>query len=161
MRKFTQKHLQSMQEQADSAIKHMVAVGMGDEKTLRERFEKGIDAARDFLEPSGNVDLARAGLLFIESYKDLPLLSWPRRLLDEIVAFEQSMLHFRSHHARMVERMIGRRIGTGGSSGVDYLDETVKYRVFEDLWKVRTILIRADALPELSKPEYYDFADQT
>ena len=61
----------------------------------------------------------------------------------------------------MVERMIGRRIGTGGSSGVDYLDQTVKYRVFEDLWKVRTILIRPDALPELSKPEYYDFADQT
>ena len=161
MSKFIQKHIQSMQEQANSAIEHMVSVGMGEEETLRARFEMGIESARDFLKPSGEVDLARAGLLFIESYKDLPLLSWPRRLLDEIVAFEQSMLHFRSHHARMVERMIGRRIGTGGSSGVDYLDQTVKYRVFEDLWKVRTILIRPDALPELSKPEYYDFADQT
>ena len=161
MSKFIQKHLQSMQEQANLAIEHMVSVGMGEEETLRARFEMGIKSARDFLKPSGEVDLARAGLLFIESYKDLPLLSWPRRLLDEIVAFEQSMLHFRSHHARMVERMIGRRIGTGGSSGVDYLDQTVKYRVFEDLWKVRTILIRPDALPELSKPEYYDFADQT
>ena len=34
------------------------------------------------------------------------------------------MLLFRAHHARMVERMIGRRMGTGGSSGVDYLDAT-------------------------------------
>ena len=49
------------------------------------------------------------------------------------------MLLFRSHHARMVERMIGRRMGTGGSSGVDYLDATTKYRVFVDLWAVRTL----------------------
>ena len=57
------------------------------------------------------------------------------------------MILFRSHHARMVERMIGRRMGTGGSSGVDYLDMTLKYRVFTDLWAVRTMLVKRDALP--------------
>jgi tryptophan 2,3-dioxygenase len=57
----------------------------------------------------------------------------------------------------MVERIIGRRMGTGGSPGVDYLDMTLKYRVFVDLWSVRTILIKKQALPSLEKPEFYGF----
>ena len=101
---------------------------------------------------------SRAGLLFIESYPELPLLSWPRRLIDAFVGLEQSMLLFRSAHARMVERMIGRRMGTGGSSGVDYLDATTKYRVFVDLWAVRTMLVKRDALTDVTSPEYYGFA---
>ncbi|MBI32129.1 MAG: tryptophan 2,3-dioxygenase, partial [Euryarchaeota archaeon] len=48
--------------------------------------------------------------------------------------------------------------GTGGSSGVDYLDATTSYRVFTDLWSVRTILIRPDLRPELMNPEFYGFA---
>ena len=58
----------------------------------------------------------------------------------------------------MVERMIGRRVGTGGSSGVDYLDKTTKIRIFTDLWAVRTVLLPAEVLPELEKPEFYGFA---
>ena len=48
-------------------------------------------------------------------------------------------------------------VGTGGSSGVDYLDMTTKYRVFVDLWSVRSILIKKSALPELQSPEFYGF----
>jgi tryptophan 2,3-dioxygenase len=62
------------------------------------------------------------GILFIESYADeLPLLAWPRLLLDPIVEIEENFLLFRYFHARLVERMIGRRVGTGGSSGVGML----------------------------------------
>ena len=68
------------------------------------------------------------------------------------------MLLFRSAHARMVERMIGRRMGTGGSSGVDYLDATTKYRVFVDLWAVRTMLVKRESLVDVSQPEFYGFA---
>ena len=67
------------------------------------------------------------------------------------------MILWRSAHARMVERMIGRRIGTGGSSGVDYLDMTTKYRVFIDLWSVRSVLIKKEALPPLQNPDFYEF----
>ena len=42
------------------------------------------------------------------------------------------MVNFRHRHARAVEKIIGRRVGTGGSSGVNYLDETTKIRVFHD-----------------------------
>jgi tryptophan 2,3-dioxygenase len=101
----------------------------------------------------------RAAIVFIESYRELPLLAWPREVLDSIVALEQSFLVFRQRHARMVERVIGRRTGTGGSAGVDYLDQTaLRYRVFPDLWAVRTLLIRRDVLPPVSDPQRYDFA---
>ena len=64
---------------------------------------------------------------------------------------------FRQRHARMVERVIGRRTGTGGSAGVDYLDQTaLRYRVFRDVWAVRTLLIRETALPAARvRPEAY------
>ena len=68
------------------------------------------------------------------------------------------MLLFRTHHARMVERMIGRRMGTGGSSGVDYLDATTKYRVFVDLWAVRTLLVKRERLPDVKEAEFYGFS---
>jgi len=62
---------------------------------------------------------------------------------------------------RMVERIIGRRVGTGGSSGVDYLDATLKYRVFNDLWGVRTLLIKKESLPTLLHPAFYGFTGES
>ncbi|MCB9781001.1 MAG: tryptophan 2,3-dioxygenase [Alphaproteobacteria bacterium] len=100
----------------------------------------------------------RAALVFIESYRTLPLLAWPRLLLDTIVETEEQLVLFRTRHARMVERVIGRRIGTGGSSGVDYLDQTTGVRVFHDLWTVRTLLLPRRELPALDQADYYAFA---
>jgi tryptophan 2,3-dioxygenase len=100
----------------------------------------------------------RASLLFIESYRDLPLLAWPRLLLDSIVEVEEQFVLWRNRHARMVERVIGRRVGTGGSSGVDYLDQTARMRVFPELWSVRTLLLPRTEVPDLLHPEVYGFA---
>ena len=131
------------------------------EEDMSNRFKDVNKQASEFLKPDGKCNRSRAGLLFIESYRELPLLSWPRKLIDTMVELEESMLLWRAAHARMVERMIGRRIGTGGSSGVGYLDRTTKYRVFIDLWGVRTILIKKEALPELLNPEFYGFVGAT
>ena len=158
MTEFVESHISSMIEHGEKVISHMVKIGHGDEETIRPRITAGIDAAREFLLPRGEVSFARAGLLFIESYRELPLLSWPRRLVDAVVDLEESMLLFRSHHARMVERMIGRRRGTGGSSGVDYLDMTLKYRIFTDLWAVRTMLVKREAIVDPKNPDFYGFA---
>ena len=49
---------------------------------------------------------------------------------------------------------------TGGSPGVDYLDNTTKYRVFRELWAVRTILLPREALPDLHNKELYGFLDE-
>ena len=155
---YVDRHLEIMRAHGEQSIAHMVAIGHGEEENIRPRIESGITGAEEFLRPNGKVDSARVGLLFIESYRELPLLAWPRRLLDTIVELEESMLLFRSHHARMVERMIGRRMGTGGSSGVDYLDMTLKYRIFTDLWAVRTILVKRELLDDITNPQFYGFA---
>ena len=110
-----------------------------------------------FFEEDSSLRRRRAGLVFIESYRELPLLAWPRKLISTLIELEESMILWRSAHARMVERMIGRRIGTGGSSGVDYLDMTTKYRVFIDLWSVRSVLIKKEAFPPLQNPDFYEF----
>lgn len=157
VRSYVDQHLEAMRQHGEHVIAHMIAIGHGDEATVRPRIEAGVSGAEQFLMEDGEAIRHRAGLLFIESYRDLPLLSWPRRLIDSFVELEQSMLLFRTHHARMVERMIGRRMGTGGSSGVDYLDATTKYRIFVDLWAVRTLLLKRDALPEVSKADFYGF----
>jgi tryptophan 2,3-dioxygenase len=128
-----------------------------------ERLEKRA-SARAFLLGDETADpprasRVRAALLFIESYRELPLLAWPREVLDGLTSFEQAFVIFRQRHARMVERMIGRRTGTGGSAGVDYLDATaLRYRVFHELWAVRSLLVRAPDLPPLENPELYGFA---
>jgi tryptophan 2,3-dioxygenase len=142
------------------------ALTAADEKRLRERYDREIAGARAFLladdVPAGaraRATRVRAALVFIESYRDLPLLAWPREVIDAIVAFEQAFVIFRQRHARMVERVIGRRTGTGGSSGVDYLDQTaLKYRIFPDVWAVRTILVQKSELPELENADFYGFA---
>lgn len=102
----------------------------------------------------------RAAILFIESYRQLPLLSWPRVLLDKVVEMEESFVIWRSRHARMVEREIGRRVGTGGSSGVDYLDQTACYRVFHNLWTARTAILPITSLPELKNADFYAFREK-
>jgi tryptophan 2,3-dioxygenase len=137
-----------------------------DRERLKARFDNEIAGARAFLFAHDMPEAdrtrhcrIRAAIVFIESYRELPLLAWPREVLDGIVALEQAFLVFRQRHARMVERVIGRRTGTGGSAGVDYLDQTaLRYRVFSELWAVRTLLLRRDALPELTDTAYYEFA---
>lgn len=98
----------------------------------------------------------RAAILFIESHRELPLLSWPSEVVDGLIETEQAMLVFRQRHARMVERVIGRRVGTGGSDGVDYLDRTaLGYRVFKEIWAARTVLLAPERVPDARHADYY------
>ena len=157
---FVESYLAAQAKLANEALNRLSVQGVQDMDAVRARFDGAAAGAREFLMPDGEADRARIGLLFIESYRELPLLAWPRTLIDAVVGLEEAMLLWRSTHARMVERMIGRRVGTGGSSGVDYLDATTKYRVFGDLWTVRTLLIKKEALPPLANPHFYGFAGE-
>ena len=154
---YVNKHLLAHKSMGEDAAKRMSSYGTSDLDKAVERFNSAHQSAISFLVPEGKINRARASLLFIESYRELPLLAWPRKLIDAIVELEESMVKWRHSHARMVERIMGRRIGTGGTSGVDYLDKTSQYRVFKDLWAVRTILVKSDKRPELINPDFYGF----
>ena len=56
------------------------------------------------------------------------------RLLD----IDEGIQEWRYRHVKMVERTIGAKIGTGGSSGVQYLASTLFNPVFKDLWEIRS-----------------------
>ena len=101
----------------------------------------------------------RAALLFIESYREAGFLTWPNLLLDSVVEMEEQLILWRFRHVRMVERTIGRRFGTGGSPGVAYLDRTTEYRIFNEFWAVRGVLIPPEFLPALRNPERYNRLD--
>ena len=155
---YVNSHLAAHEEIGKKAAEKMSNYGSSDlEKTIA-RFKDSHAATIDYLKPEGIVNRSRAGLLFIESYRELPLLTWPRKLIDAIVELEESMVKWRHSHARMVERIMGRRIGTGGTSGVDYLDATSQYRIFKDLWAVRTILVKPELRPELSNADFYGYS---
>ena len=101
----------------------------------------------------------RAAILFVDSNRELPLLSWPGAIIDGLIECEQAMLAFRQRHARMVERVIGRRVGTGGSDGVAYLDQTaLEYRVFTEIWAGRTLLLPPELSPAVRDPAFYGLA---
>ncbi|QDG52582.1 tryptophan 2,3-dioxygenase [Persicimonas caeni] len=58
-------------------------------------------------------------------------------LAEALVSHDQNILLWRFHHVRVVERLIGTKPGTGGSSGVGYLSSTLEKRAFPLLWEVR------------------------
>lgn len=66
----------------------------------------------------------------------LPLYLLAEALMD----LDQQLALWRDHHVRVVARIIGHKRGTGGSSGVDYLERTTHKRCFPYLWEVRTRL---------------------
>src|SRR5216684_6164401 len=61
-------------------------------------------------------------------------------LCEAMLDHDEAFAHWRSRHVLMVERQIGSKPGTGGSSGADYLKSTLGKRFFPDLWDVRSQL---------------------
>ena len=56
---------------------------------------------------------------------------------EALVQHDQNLLLWRFHHVRVVERLIGSKMGTGGSPGVRYLESTLEKRAFPLLWFAR------------------------
>jgi tryptophan 2,3-dioxygenase len=88
--------------------------------------------------------------LLINLYRDEPILHLPFRLLTLLTDVDRNFTTWRQRHAQMVMRMIGTRIGTGGSSGHEYLERTAeRHRVFADLSALASFYIPRSALPRL------------
>ncbi len=94
---------------------------------------------------------ATQAALLIHLYRDQPILHLPFRFLTALVDVDELLSNWRYRHALMVHRMVGTKIGTGGSSGHHYLLATVeRNKVFADFYNLSTFLISRSALPPLS-----------
>ncbi|MBA3832595.1 MAG: tryptophan 2,3-dioxygenase [Chthoniobacterales bacterium] len=88
--------------------------------------------------------------LFIMLYRDEPLFRLPFALLNSLIEIDEQLATFRYRHLQMVRRMIGTRVGTGGSSGEQYLQGAVNRNyIFKELAGVITFLIERCHLPAL------------
>lgn len=95
---------------------------------------------------------ATVAALFISLYNEQPILQLPYRFLLAIMDVDGLMTSWRYRHAQMVLRMLGRKVGTGGSSGHKYLSATAtKHPIFNDLHNISTLLIPKSELPPLTK----------
>ena len=93
---------------------------------------------------------ATIGALFINLYRDEPILQMPYQFLAAMLDIEENFTTWRYRHAQMVLRMIGQKTGTGGSAGHAYLQNTArKHQIFSDLYNISTLLIPRSELPQL------------
>ena len=94
---------------------------------------------------------ASRAALFIMLYRGYPLLQQPFQLLNCLLEIDEQLSSWRYRHMNMVHRMIGTRIGTGGSSGKDYLKAAAdKHYIFREIARLNSFLIEARKLPILT-----------
>ncbi len=62
------------------------------------------------------------------------------QLAEVLLEHDEHFSLWRSHHIKMVERMVGAKRGTGGSEGIGYLKTTLDKKFFPELWEARTYL---------------------
>ncbi len=89
---------------------------------------------RDVTQPIKSSQSLQKVLLSV--YKNDP---WISRLCERLVDFDEGLQEWRYRHVKMVSRTIGGKMGTGGSSGVKYLESTLK-PMWPDLWEIRSEL---------------------
>ena len=90
--------------------------------------------------------------LFIMLYRGYPLLQLPFQILHQLLEIDEQLSTWRYRHMSMVHRTIGTRIGTGGSSGRDYLAAAARTRhhLFREIAALTSFLIQRKSLPELA-----------
>jgi tryptophan 2,3-dioxygenase len=91
--------------------------------TLRKRDVREPNAASPELQPE-----------LVRLFKTAPEVAI---LLELMTDFDEGLQEWRYRHVKMVERTIGNKTGTGGSSGAEYLRRTLFQPVFPDLWAIR------------------------
>ncbi|XP_046569229.1 tryptophan 2,3-dioxygenase-like [Haliotis rubra] len=92
------------------------------------------------------------GAMFISLYRDEARFNQPYKLITLLMDIDSLMTKWRYNHVMMVQRMIGSKVGTGGSSGYQYLRSTIsdRYKVFLDLFNLSTFLVPRAYIPKLS-----------
>jgi tryptophan 2,3-dioxygenase len=120
----------------------------------RETFNTLLDSKLfEAWKEQGKVRLSQKAMLsavFIYLYRDYPALQMPFKILNSLVEVDEKFTTWRYRHAIMVKRILGTKIGTGGSSGHEYLKSTTeRNRAFLDFFNLATFLIPRNSTPKL------------
>jgi len=95
---------------------------------------------------------ALQGAIMIFLYKEEPRFSDPYRLFELLLDIDAGFVQWRFRHSTTVQRTIGAKVGSGGSSGYHYLRSTVsdRYKVFLDLFNLPSFLVPRQYIPLLN-----------
>lgn len=123
-------------------------------QSTRENFNALFNTERyDALQSEGKFRLnqkAMLSALFIKQYSEEPIFNLPFQVITALTEIDEKLTIWRYRHAMMVQRMLGTKIGTGGSSGHQYLKKTTESnRIFSDFFNMATFLLPKDMLPPL------------
>jgi tryptophan 2,3-dioxygenase len=88
--------------------------------------------------PEEDEEARRASLL--KMFRDRDAFAELFALSEALLTYDELFSQWRYHHILMVEREIGSKTGTGGSSGASYLRTTLDKRFFPELWDLRSHL---------------------
>jgi tryptophan 2,3-dioxygenase len=113
----------------DEALRHLARAGLPIPQDVLNR---------DLRQPWVANDAVRAAWEVV--YRD-PATHWQAyELAEKLVDFEDYFRRWRFNHVTTVERVIGFKRGTGGTSGVSYLRRMLEVELFPELWHLRTTL---------------------
>ena len=102
---------------------------------------RGFDAPDDSpIDDKGRSNQSKRTRAVVEILTHPETLYTEYQLAEALIEHDEHFSLWRSHHIKMVERMVGAKRGTGGSEGVGYLKTTLDKKFFPELWDARTYL---------------------
>ena len=98
----------------------------------------GMDSPRDAKERRSNYGKRQRAMVEVMTHPEQFYKEY--QLSEAMLEYDEYFSLWRSHHIKMVERMVGAKKGTGGSEGIGYLRTTLDKKFFPELWEARTYL---------------------
>jgi len=139
------KDKQILQEFADDSFAHERLKLRAAQPSLADAFfatleRRGLNAPADTKEDDTRQNYGSRTRAVLEILTHFESRHEEFQLSEALLEHDEYFALWRSHHIKMVERMVGAKRGTGGSEGIGYLKTTLDKKFFPELWEARTYL---------------------
>lgn len=134
-----------------SSYRKVYAAGLSPmEQQNLETFDRLFINQQDYPADRRLSSQASRSAFFIMLYRDYPLLQLPYELLSTLLEVDELLSLWRHRHIHMVQRTIGKRVGTGGSTGAGYLKSAAdSHIIFKEIAELTSFLLPRHEVPEL------------
>lgn len=156
-----QRNAEKLLQAERSIIENNMSLTEGDRRAELREWQSNRDNFRalfnktdyETMRSEGKFRLSHDGILaalFIKQYAEEPIFNLPFQIITSLIDIDEKLTLWRYRHAMMVQRMLGTKIGTGGSSGHHYLKKTTESnRIFLDFYNMASFLLPKQNLPPL------------